>query len=53
MKQLQLGRISSKELADWFGYAYSTYRKKKSLKYLVMKNYLIVNESAECQKQGV
>lgn len=29
MKQLQLGKIPSKELADWFGYSYSTYRKKK------------------------
>lgn len=29
MKQLQLGKISSRELADWFGYAYGTYRKKK------------------------
>lgn len=29
MKQLQLGKFSSKELADWFGYSYSTYRKKK------------------------
>lgn len=29
MKQLIIGKISSRELADWFGYSYSTYRKKK------------------------
>lgn len=29
MKQLRLGKIPSQELATWFGYAYSTYRKKK------------------------
>lgn len=29
MKQLIMGKISSRELADWFGYSYSTYRKKK------------------------
>jgi hypothetical protein len=30
MKPLQLGKISSKELVDWFGYSYSIYRKKKN-----------------------
>lgn len=29
MKQLQLGKISTKELADWFGYSYNTFRSKK------------------------
>lgn len=31
MKQLIMGKISSRELADWFGYSYSTYRKKKPI----------------------
>lgn len=39
MKQLQLGRISSKELSAWFGYTYSTYRKKKPQLLEYLKQY--------------
>lgn len=31
MKELILGKISTQELADWFGLAYSTFRKKKKM----------------------
>lgn len=30
MSKLKIGKMTSKELATWFGYAYSTYRKKKT-----------------------
>lgn len=39
MKQLHLGKIPSKELAKWFGYAYSTYRKKKPQLLGYLKQY--------------
>lgn len=39
MKQLQLGKISSRELADWFGYAYGTYRGKKGQLLERLKQY--------------
>ena len=28
MEELKIGKVTSKELASWFGYAYSTFRKK-------------------------
>lgn len=54
MKKLQLGKISTKELADWFGYSYNTFRSKKKpilLNYLkdycdfeVFRGYVLIKE---------
>ena len=29
MQKLTTGKMTTKELAEWFGYSYSTFRKKK------------------------
>ena len=40
MKQLQLGKITSRELADWFGYTYNFFKsKKKSQVMPFLKDY--------------
>lgn len=40
MKQLQLGKITSRELANWFGYSYNTFKnKKKSQVMPFLKDY--------------
>ena len=39
MKELKLGKVSSKELAEWFGIAYSTFRNTKKKRLLDLSNY--------------
>ena len=39
VEQLQIGKIKSTDLANWFGYSYSTYRKKKTILLEYLKDY--------------
>lgn len=44
MKQLTKGKINTKELADWFGHTYNTYRHKKSELLKHLKDYCSFTE---------
>lgn len=39
MKELKLGKVSTKELAEWFGIAYGTLRNTKKKRLLELNNY--------------
>ena len=44
MKELKIGKISSKELAEWFGISYDRYRKIKTAKLEELKLYAEFDE---------
>lgn len=44
MKELRLGKVTSKELADWFGISYGRFRNDKDSKLEELKLYCDFNE---------
>lgn len=44
MLELRLGKLTTKELADWFGISYGTFRNNKTKKFEDLKNYCEFDE---------